>query len=62
MAMIQIQEFFYCEKEAIKFKEKMYRDYHPAGYGTHLRIISPQNYNNNDHMWMVIGTRYSSCD
>lgn len=36
--------------------EAYYRDFHPAGYGTHLTMIAAAD------KWQVVGHRFASCD
>lgn len=54
---IQIYEKFDSEEQAVDYMNKMYENYHPAGYGTVLdvyQLLSGQ--------WVVDGYRYDSCD
>lgn len=54
--MIRIYERFDKREQANAFKERMYRDYHPCGYGTSLTITETST------GVIVSGSRYSSCD
>lgn len=64
--MIHIYEAFDTEAEAEAFKERYYRNFHPWGYGTHIKIYSPAEQHFNDRRdqgkWIAIGSRSASCD
>ena len=55
--MINYFEIFNSKDEAEKYVNDVYKAYHPAGYGTMLRIDETNN-----GKWLVTGHRYSSCD
>jgi hypothetical protein len=46
------------EEELNSKIEVVYRNYHPMGYGTMLKIKRERN----DGTWVAIMTRYDSCD
>ncbi|MDX0455472.1 hypothetical protein GOC72_18630 [Sinorhizobium medicae] len=54
--MIKINERFMKREQAEEFKDRMYREYHPCGYGTSLTITESGG------GFAVNGHRYSSCD
>jgi hypothetical protein len=56
--MIYWQTEFDTEQEAIEYREKVYEDYHPMGYGTHIRI----EYDLTTNKWVAKGTRSHTCD
>lgn len=53
---INIKDTFPSKEEAEAFRERYYRNYHPAGYGTSLTITEDNG------QWIVQGYRFSSCD
>lgn len=54
--MIRINERFDNREQAQAYMDRMYRDYHPCGYGTSLTITE------NAKGFTVAGSRYRSCD
>lgn len=56
--MINIHEQFLTLEAAKRFITETYRRYHPAGYGTSLRISTPSDKQTVD----VVGYRFASCD
>ena len=56
--MIRIFETFDTEAEANAFRDRMYEAYHPAGYGTFIRV----EYDGFEKQWVAHGTRAESCD
>lgn len=54
--MIKIYQEFKTEQEALDFKLRMYRNYHPMGYGTHITVEQRGN------TWVAYGSRSHSCD
>jgi hypothetical protein len=59
--MINIREIFDSFEAAEKFRDEMYRAYHPLGYGTHIRI-ELQHDINGARRWVAWGSRAESCD
>lgn len=58
MSIVNIREECETEEKAIETRDRILQWYHPAGYGTSLRIYQQPN----DGKWVVDGYRYSSCD
>ena len=58
MAMVNIREERNTEVEALERKEHLLRQWHPAGYGTTLKV----RHDDDAGKWVVEGYRYSSCD
>lgn len=56
--MIRIYETFDTEAEAVAFRDRYYRNYHPAGYGTHITIEQDRT----TGKWRAYGSRSHSCD
>jgi hypothetical protein len=56
--MIYWEQTFDTEQQAIKYREKVYENYHPCGYGTHITITHDLNTNK----WVAKGTRSHTCD
>lgn len=57
--MVYYRETFASEEEARAWVERVLRDYHPAGYGTYLKIRPDPD---KPGQWLVTGSRGSSCD
>lgn len=55
--MIYYWEVFKTEAKAKAFMAGIIANYHPCGYGTHLKVEQMP-----DGKWLVTGSRYSSCD
>lgn len=58
MAIVNISESRKTQSEAETRREEIMRHYHPAGYGTTLKV----RHDAGTDQWMVEGYRYSSCD
>ena len=58
MATVNIREERNTEVEALARKEEILYHYHPAGYGTTLKV----RHDDGTGKWVVEGYRYSSCD
>lgn len=58
MATVNIREERNTEVEALARKEEILYHYHPAGYGTTLKV----RHDGGTGKWVVEGYRYSSCD
>jgi hypothetical protein len=58
MSIVNIREERDTEAEALERKEQLLRAWHPAGYGTTLKVW----HNVSNGKWTVDGYRYSSCD
>jgi hypothetical protein len=58
MSTVNIREERKTEQEAVARKEEIMRQYHPAGYGTSLKVHLDDATGN----WIISGYRYSSCD
>jgi hypothetical protein len=58
MAIVNISESRKTQPEAEARREEIMRHYHPAGYGTTLKV----RHDAGTDQWMVEGYRYSSCD
>lgn len=58
MSIVNIREERSTEALALARKEEILQNYHPAGYGTSLRVYQQPN----TEVWVVDGYRYSSCD
>lgn len=56
--MIYIHEEFDTEEEAVKFRDRYYRSYHPAGYGTRIKITQDET----TGKWIASGSRGSTAD
>lgn len=57
MAMVRITKTVKTRAEAEARQDWFFRAYHPAGYGTTLKIVE-----NEDGTFTLAGYRYSSCD
>ncbi|MET0529224.1 MAG: hypothetical protein ABW003_12975 [Microvirga sp.] len=55
--MIPIHETFATRQEAEAFRDRMYREWHPAGYGTRIDITQAP-----DGTWIASGHRFDTCD
>jgi hypothetical protein len=58
MSIVNIREELDTEEQAVARREQILHSYHPAGYGTSLRVYQQPN----GGKWVVDGYRYSSCD
>jgi hypothetical protein len=58
MSIVNIREVRDTQAEAEARREEIMRHYHPAGYGTTLRVAVDAA----TSKWLVEGYRYSSCD
>jgi hypothetical protein len=58
LLLVNIYEEFASHEEAEQYQEAMYRNYHPAGYGTHIAIVKDDT----TGRYICRGYRYSSCD
>ena len=58
MSIVNIREERATQVEAEQRKDDILRAYHPAGYGTSLRVYHEES----TDKWVVDGYRYSSCD
>jgi len=58
MSIVNIREERNTQVEAEQRKDDILRAYHPAGYGTSLRVY----HESSTDKWIVDGYRYSSCD
>jgi hypothetical protein len=56
--MIRYFETFDTEDQAKEYRENMYRNYHPLGYSTNIRI----GYDPVLQKWVAQGSRAESCD
>jgi hypothetical protein len=54
--MISIRETFQTEAEAAAWAARYLSDYHPLGYSTRLDVRPDGD------RWVVIGSRFSSCN
>lgn len=58
MSIVNIREVRDTQAEAEARREEIMYNYHPAGYGTTLRVAVDAV----TSKWLVEGYRYSSCD
>lgn len=56
--MIHVDETFRSLEAALRFKSDYERRYHPARYGTNLRVRKDIH----SQEWTVVGHRFASCD
>ena len=60
--MVNIQEFFDTENEAMEWMASYYDRYHPIGYGTSLVVKETMPNDEGVTKWVVTGSRGSSCE
>jgi hypothetical protein len=53
---VKSKEFDF-EEQAAEASDRYYRHFHPAGYGTRLKVKQNEN-----GKWIFVGTRWDSCD
>ena len=58
MSIVNIREERKTQPEAETRREELLRQWHPAGYGTTLKV----RHDAGTGQWMIEGYRYSSCD
>jgi hypothetical protein len=57
--MINIFQKFDTEEDAKIWSEDYLKRYHPCGYDT---VLNKPLFNDVENVWIVRGSRYSSCD